>query len=140
MGAYQKIKATGLRLSLLSERHKEDCSVVWDHVKVGAIWVYPELMQGYELIGQVFYVCINHKTHRAICLEVDYPERTSATCWALKKYEAEKVHLKHALTGAGPFGHRGQIFDLITEPMSPEFIRLIGSWDLVEFIKDGVTV
>lgn len=111
--------------------------MVWDHAKAGSIWVYPEFMPSYELVGQVFYICIKHKAHHAVCLEVDYPERVSATHWALKRWEAEEVRLKHSLTGAGQFCHRGSTFDLITEPISPEFVRLVGSWDLVEFIKDG---
>lgn len=137
--AYQQIRETGLQLSLLEERHKGWCRLVLKFVEDGCVWVYPEYMQGRELIGMVAYVAIRHDSHHVVCLEVDYPEWESATRLAMKAADSdvEAVHLNHDLIGAGPFGHIRRRFDLITELVSPEQIHLAGEWNLLDMIQQG---
>lgn len=135
--AYQKIKKGGLQLSPLEDRHRETCWEVVEFVKDGCIWVYPEFMQGYELIGMIFYVAFRHNSHRTVCLKVDYAEWESASRLAKKEYEAEEVRLTHNLD-AGPFGHFRKHFDLVTQPVEPEFVQLVGSWDIQKFADAGV--
>lgn len=139
--AYQKIRETGLQLSELEERHKLKLFMIVEYVKDGCIWVYPEYMQGRELIGMVFYAGIRHDSHRLVCLEVDYPEWHSVSCLVRRKYEddpdIDDANLNHDLFGAGSFGHVLKRFDLITEPVSPEQIHLVGEWNLLDMIQQG---
>jgi len=136
--AYQKIKKGGLKLSPLEERHRQTCWEVVEFIKDGCIWVYPEFMRGRELIGMIVYAAFRHDSHRSVCLEVDYAEWESAKRLAKKHYKAEAVNLTHNLD-AGPFGHFRKPFDLVTKPVPPECIRLVGSWNILEFAKAGVS-
>lgn len=134
--AYQQIQETGLQLSPLEERHKQRCWGVMEFVKDGCIWVYPEFMQGRELIGMVFYVAFRHDSHYLICLAVDYAEWESARWLAKKRHEADDMRLTHDLD-AGPFGHFRKPFDLVTEPISSEQIQLVGEWNLLDMVQQG---
>lgn len=139
--AYQLIRETGLQLSKLEERHKFEFPGIAEYVEDGCIWVYPEYMQGRELIGMVFYVGIHHDSHRLVCLEVDYPEWHSVSRLVCRKYEDDpdinSVNLNHDLVDAGPFNHTRKRFDLITEPVSLDRIQVVGEWDLVSLIQQG---
>jgi len=137
--AYQKIRETGLQLSELEERHRVTFPEVLPFVKNGCIWVYPEFMQCLELVGAIFYSAIRHTSHRLVCLEVEYPEWVSATYLADQKYDNDGVYVRltHRLKGAGPFDHCKR-FDLITEPVSVDQIRVVGEWNLVDLIQFGV--
>lgn len=139
--AYQQIQETGLQLSILEERHEDNCREVLEFIEGGCIWVYPEHMQGRELIGMVVYAAIRHDSHHLVCLEADYPEWHSATKLAFRKLAAdplvEALNLNHDLHGAGPFGHFRKRFDLITESVPPEQIQLIGEWNLLDMIQQG---
>jgi len=138
--AYQKIRETGLQLSPLEERHRDQCYAVVEFVEDGCIWVYPEHMQGRELIGMVIYIAFRHDNHHSVCLKVDYPEWESAARLALRKLAADQLvkelNLNHDLN-AGPFGHISRRFDLITKPVSPEQIHLVGEWNLLDMIQQG---
>lgn len=133
---YQQIQETGLQLSILEKRHEAACDLVLEFIEDGCVWVYPEHMQGCELIGAVLSVAIRHDSHRLVCLEVDYFESESATKLAMKvaDFSVEDIHLNHNLHGAGPFGHFQKRYDLITEPVPPERIQLVGEWDLLDVI------
>jgi len=135
--AYQKIKEGGLQLSPLEERHKQTCWGVVEFIKDGCIWVYPEFMQGRELIGMIFYAAFRHDSHRTVCLEVDYAEWESAKKCGQAHHKPDEVRLTHDLD-AGPFGHFRKPFDLVMKPVPPECIQLVGSWNILEFAKTGI--
>lgn len=134
--AYQKIKENGLQLSSLGKQHRAN----WDWeilelVSDGCIWIYPVCMTGRKLIGQLFYVAVNHNSHHPICLEVDYAEWESVSKRLMRRYTSsiDDVRMKHDLD-AGPFGHNQKRFDLAIAPIAPEQIRLVGEWDLLDLI------
>ena len=138
--AYQLIQETGLQLSSLEERHKVPVGCAAEFVENGCIWVYPERMQGRELIGMVIYAAYRHDSHHSVCLEVDYPEWESATKLAFRKLAADQLvrelNLNHDLD-AGPFGHIRKRFDLITGPVPSERICLVGEWNLLDTVQQG---
>ena len=135
--AYQLIQETGLHLSPLPKQHEEKCSAMLEFIEDGCVWVYPERMCGSQQVGQVFFVAIRHDCHHIVCLEVDYPEWHSATHLVEQKYENDGVHVTHDLFGAGPFNHTRKRFDLITQPVPPEQIQMVGEWNLPELIQQG---
>lgn len=141
--AYQQIRETGLQLSPLEKRHEDNCREVLEFIEDGCIWVYPEHMQGRELIGMVIYAAVRHDSHHLVCLEADYPEWHSAIKLAYRKYvddsTVEAVNLNHDLMGMGPFGHVRKHFDLITKPVLLEQIHLVGEWNLLDMIQQGET-
>lgn len=108
-----------------------------EFIEDGCIWVYPELMQGLQQVGQVFYVAIRHDSFHIVCLEVDYPEWHSALHLVRRKYEGDSVDLNHDLFGAGLFNHTRKHYDLITQPVLPEQIQMVGEWNLLELIQQG---
>ena len=133
---YQKIKETGLQLSSLAKRHRDWDWEILGLVSEGCIWVYPRCMVGRELIGQLFYVAVNHNSHHLVCLEVNYAEWESVSRRLIRRYNSSTndVRLKHDLTGVKLFGHTQKHFDLVIEPIAPEQIRLVGEWDLLDLI------
>ena len=135
--AYQLIRETGLQLSELEERHKLKFPMIVEFVEDGCIWVYPRLMEGREQVGMVLYAGVRHGSHHLVCLEVDYPEWHSASCFVCRKFVDDTVNMSHDLFGAGPFNHTRKRFDLITEPVSPDQIQVVGEWDLVSLIQQG---
>lgn len=135
--AYQLIQETGLHLAPLPKRHEEKCSAMLEFIEDGCIWVYPELMQGLQQVGQVFFVAIRHDRHHIVCLEVDYPELHSARYLVEQKHGDDDVHVTHDLFGAGLFNHSKKRFDLITEPVPPDQIQMVGEWNLLKLIQQG---
>lgn len=135
--AYQLIQETGLHLSPLPKHHEETCAEALQFIEDGCIWVYPELMQGLQQVGQVFYIAIRHDNSHVVCLEVDYPEWHSATHLVERKYVGDDVNLNHNLVGAGLFNHSQKCFDLITQPVPPEQIQMVAEWNLLELIQSG---
>lgn len=148
--AYERIRTLGLCLSPLEERHRDGCQPVLHLVENGCIWVYPEFMRGQKLAGMAMYVACRHESERIVCLEVTYPEIYSATRMAsvalARQFEDDThVVLRHSLDfsviAKAPttmFGHIGQQFDLITEPVHPRDIRLVGEWDLMKFAESDI--
>lgn len=142
--AYQYIRAQGLQLLPLEERHRHGCQEVLHLVENGCIWVYPEYMQDRKLAGMIVYIACRHDSNRIVCLEVEYPEVWSAIWLASAEFEDDThVVLRHTLDLSvvdkpAPFGHTGEPFDLIIEPVSAKDIRIVGKWDLLEFAKAGI--
>ena len=139
--AYQLIRETGLQLAKLPDHHRDLSREVSEFIEDGCIWVYPVLMQGLQQVGQVFYVAIRHDSHHVVCLAVDYPEWHSAEKLAYREYEddldVDAVNLNRDLTGAGLFNHTRRRFDLITQPVAPDQIQVVGEWNLLDMIQQG---
>lgn len=142
--AYQFIRAEGLKLSLLEERHKAGCREVLHLVERGCVWVYPEAMRDRKLVGMVVYVACRHDSNHIVGLEVEYPEVHSATWLVERAFDDPElsIRLRHTLDFTvidrpSPFGH-WEVFDLVAEPISPSDIRLVGEWDLLSFIQAGL--
>jgi len=130
-----KIRETGLQLAMLEERHRMTCDVVWEYVKDGCIWLYRKPHQDEELIGMILYVATRHDSNLIVCLEVEYEEAQAASVYAERAKPGDIVKLIHYLE-AGPFGHWGSRFELLTTPVKPERIRLIGWWDMFNLIGE----
>ncbi len=132
-----KIRETGLQLALLEERHRATCDVVWEYVKDGCIWLYCTPHQDEQLIGMIFYVSIRHKSNLVVCLEVEYDEDQAVSVNAFVDLgdPLASINLTHDLD-AGPYGHQRARFELLLTPVSPERIRLMDWWDILNLIPE----
>ncbi len=134
--AYLKIKEAGLEPRPLIKDE-------WDTelknlVRNGCIWVYVESLIDRELIGQLMYVAVNHRSHHLVCLEVEYWEQESVYIQTTLALEPEdKLYLTHDLGGIGVFNHTKAPYDLILSRISPERIHLVGEWNLLDWVHEG---
>ena len=137
---WQEIKEDGLRLSPLAERHAPGLYQVRKFIEDDCIWVYTKRMSLDKLPGMIFYVGINHTSHRIVRLAVDYDDWQAASYRAKQELSdpASYVRLNHTLIHAGPFNHSAEPFELLVEPISPIHIRLAGRWDLRQLVRDGL--
>ena len=137
--AWQDIQRNGIQLSHLSSNSYPDCEEVSDLLDDGCIWVYTDLLPSYKMAGMVVYVALKHETHKVILLEVEYPEKASATILGAKQLQpGDRIRLTHTYNGAGPYGHSSQPFDLVLQPILPGKFDLLGEWDMLEFADNGI--
>jgi hypothetical protein len=110
---------------------------VWEYVKDGCIRLYREPHQDEQLIGMIFYVSIRHNDNLVVCLEVEYDEEQAASANAVVDSGDPLTIIKliHDLD-AGPYGHRRARFELLLTPVSPERIRLMDWWDILNLIPE----
>lgn len=140
---YQTIREVGLKPMPWERRHEESVADVRKWIEDGCIWVYTQQQSIDKLLGMVFYVAIRHQNHRIVRLAVDYDDWQAASYHALREINSDgtinTINLTHRLDGAGPFGHYQEPFELLITPIAPEAIHLAGSWNLRQFIHDGLS-
>lgn len=137
--AYQQILENGVKLSPLEARHKNIHRAVKRFISNGCVWVYSKFMVDYELVGMLFCVGMRHESSHVVCLEIEYPKKASAYFqWCQKNPIEDSLLLTHDLTDVGLFNHYREKFDLITEPIPPATVNLMGSWDLLDFVRAGM--
>jgi hypothetical protein len=134
------IEPEGLMPAPVAERHFPDLSLVEPYVREGAIWLYRNPLAGHKLLGQLFYVAVNHHSDRIVRLAAEYDDWQAASWLALREMQenpshtpSDTVNLTHTLD-AGHFGHDREHIELVISPIPPERIRLDGQWNLVSLI------
>lgn len=137
---YQQIRETGLRPMPWEQRHSPTLAPVRKYIEDGCIWVYTQRHPLDRLMGMILYVAINHRHHRIVRLAVSYDDWQAASFHAYREMNDPTVNLNliHDLSGAGPFNHFREPFELLIVPIAPEHIQLAGEWDLRQFTHDGL--
>jgi hypothetical protein len=143
--AWHDIQRDGLKLSPLEKRHHKAFWFILEFVEDGCIWLYKKFQSDNKLIGMLLYVAARHRCSHLVCLEVEYESWEAAAnlanLAALARGDEDRRFLTHNLElhePDGPFDHWGEGVELLVSEVPAERIRLVGEWDLLDFVRGGV--
>jgi hypothetical protein len=129
---YQVIRETGLKLSPFPERHLNDFRPFLHLYREGTIWLYKNPLDGPKLIGELFYVAVQHHNSDVVRLRVDYHDEQAGS-WLAKQEGSDIVDVlfRHSLSDAGMFSHRDEPIELLTAAVPVEQVHLDGRWNFL---------
>lgn len=132
--AYEAIAKEGLVLAPVSQVHHEDFHDVMHLLKDGAIWIYKHPQKDVSLLAMIFYVAFELDTRQICLLKVEYEEDQAASIIASRGSNIVKLY--HTLTVGEYSGHYKEPIELLIEPVSPEKVKLLKTWNLEKWLNE----